>query len=366
MSTRSKDEISTKLDTLMEKVEVLTQSKDDLTTKINTLLDKITTMNQLMHQISNVFLNSLQQNLCSEISKLGDNLVEKVNSVSCDINKSIKRGIPEEEWHKKLSQRKFSFYESHRNDSIATIYEQALNDTVPKVPRKFFKNPYPQQSPVERDLQKELMIKEVQHEIKRLHLLSEVKKDFIQRLDHEMISKINNNYESGEAQQQIQKWYEAIEKESNFSKLIWDRRSNFFKSDQHLLSVDGPPKFPRFFNSALTTDSRPNLRPNVGFRNRYNNRYSPPVASRSYNNFTNYSYNSRPSPNVFSQNNFMGFQNRRRFPNRYFNNPRRPNLNFSNMHENSYEVIDQNIRNDFNYSNMPDSNHEINDESFLG
>ena len=65
---------------------------------------------------------------------------------------------------------------------------------------------------MERDLQKELMIKEVQHEIKRLQLLFEVKKDFIQRLDQDMTNKINQSYEQGEAQQQLHKWCEAIEK----------------------------------------------------------------------------------------------------------------------------------------------------------
>ena len=120
-----------------------------------------------------------------------------------------------------------------------------MKDNVPKIPKKLFKNPIPQQTTMEREFQKELMIKEVQHEIKRLRILSGVKKDFIDRIENEMAYVIDESHNTGEAQQQLHKWREAVEKEANLSRLIWDRRSNFFKSDIHLLPTDGPPKMTR-------------------------------------------------------------------------------------------------------------------------
>ena len=46
---------------------------------------------------------------------------------------------------------------------------------------------------------------------------SNAKKDFFQRIDEEMMSRINQEHDQGEAQQQMQKWLEGVEKEVNFN-----------------------------------------------------------------------------------------------------------------------------------------------------
>jgi hypothetical protein len=285
MATRSKDDfqmINGKLDQILQKLEFT----DDIKVtgeKLDKIFEKIDLLHHFLHQVNNEFLNNIQKDLTEQILDLKNTMQSNLREVTMTMKQTTKHGIPDNIWAKRLNQRKFSFYEAYRNESIANIYEDALKDAIPRIPKKFFKNPTSQQSTMERNLQKELMCKEVQHEIKRLRIMSDVKKDFVSRIDNEMANDIHENYSSGEAQQHLTKWKDIVEKEVNLSKHLWDKKSNFFSSDMHLLPIDGPAKIIRR-NFPLNNRSyrppifnRPNYRPrfnnNIYF-DPYNNTYS--------------------------------------------------------------------------------------------
>ena len=242
-----------------------------------------------------------------------------------------------------------------RNQGIALIYERALEETIPRVPRKYFKNPIPQTSPMEKELRKELIIKEVEHEIKRLRMTASLKSDFVKRIDEEVSSHFMKNFNSTEAQAQIAKWRETTQKEENVSKNIWEERSKFFESDKHLLSIDSRSK-----------------RPNDNYRNGFMSyadvtRYPAPRQNfRRYDN-----YPSRRNFNDTRRNNrdFRGGNNRNFTNNlRIYNRndrrdagPQMPQLMFRNNFPRR-----MNNRNNIDYQeNDEDEFNESNNDSFL-
>ena len=313
-----------------EEISSLHQKMDDL-------LNKIESLNQAFHEMNNFYLNTFKKDLSTEINGLKSVFDKQVENMSTLITTNLKHGIPDNEWKRRLTQRKFALYESMRNDSIADIYTQAHNDPdVPKIPKKFFKNPTPYQSTMERDLQKDLMRKEVEHEIQRLRMAASVKKDFVDRTDSDMFSLIYQHYDSGTAQQQIHKWNECSEKEANISKLIWDKKVSFFNSDLHLLPIDGPSKnVRRNFMGPFRSNFRPNFYNRPNFRSR-----SPYFARNNYRNIPNY--------RAFAQNTQPNFRN--------FQNNTYRNKNFRNLNSRR-----DNFDSNFNRSNPFDNPIDFHD-----
>ena len=297
--------------------------------KMDVILKKISELNTTIHEMNNFFLNTLKDDLMVEINDMKAVLNSQTANISTMLSTNFKNGISDSEWRKKITQRKFAYYEALRNNSIAEIYSNALdNPEIPKIPKKFFKNPTPNLSTMERDLQKSLMKKEVEHEIERLKMTAALKKDFMDKIDHDMSTQIRQNYDPDEASQQFLKWSECTEKEAKISKLIWEKKANFFSSDFHLLPIDGPPK-PIRRNQFLNQGYRPNFvnRPNWTNTRPFQTNRPYGMRNNFQNNFQNQPY--RPFVRNFRPNYNRNFRYTN-FRNRNLGLPNYINFNRSN------------------------------------
>ena len=282
-----------------------------------------------VHNLSNLVLNTVHLEWKKEIETAYTSIKKDFKDAYDGVCRTLKKSDQTElDLSRKLNQRKFNFYESVRNEGIAQIYQKSLQESVPKVPRKFFKNPVPHLNSIENDLRKELIIKEVEHEIKRLKMTAELKSNFVKRIDNEVTEFFNNRYDHIEAQAQILKWIDTTKKEETVIKNIWEEKSKFFDSDKHLLPMDSrskrqmrnfvsyaditrnnyfQPNFNRFDNF-LPRRNNIQLRNNTNFRNRYNGNFQNRPNNR---NFPDNRMRNRNTDMSFARNNFSRRMNNR-------------------------------------------------------
>ena len=78
---------------------------------------------------------------------------------------------------------------------------------------------------------------------------AEIKTRFAEKIDKEMGEYLNQCYDTEEAKSQIRTWKELSEREEANSRMIWECKSDFFSSDNHLLPVSSRYKsMPHNFN----------------------------------------------------------------------------------------------------------------------
>ena len=111
------------LGVMMDKIE-------DMMERIVSLSNKVDDLTAVVHHINNTFiLSSPQDWSANQITKIKDELSASFS------NDLVRKMTPVNvDWSKKLQQRKFCFYEALRNESLADIYESALQNTIPKIP----------------------------------------------------------------------------------------------------------------------------------------------------------------------------------------------------------------------------------------
>lgn len=328
--------------------------KDDylssLSDKMDTLSSKVETLTTMMHQINDFLITTLKNDMSTYLHEglntISDNLRREFGTLSKDVSNSIKPNTGDIK--KKLQQRKFYYYQAYRNRHIADIYESALGEERPRIPRKFFKNPVPQHDEIETNLRKELCIKDCEHEIRRLRVTAEVKSNYVSKIDKEVEDELSKCYSNSMAQVQIIKWREEVNKEEQHSQEIWKDKSEFFSSEKHLILIDSQSK------SNNSRRQRPNQRTysevvNANPRNNDRSRNFLP-----YNKFV-----SRDRDFDHSRNRFY----RPNYRQRRFNNYR-PNNRFN---RNNYNYNDHN---EFSHRNShtPDVDDDLNNHSdpFLG
>ena len=106
MATRTKDEISAingKLDAVMDTIEGLktmngkvdsilekVESFQTIHSKVDAVFEKIQSLRHLLHQMNNFFINTLQKDLSFEVLNLSKTIDSKIQSVSNEINKTVK------------------------------------------------------------------------------------------------------------------------------------------------------------------------------------------------------------------------------------------------------------------------------------
>lgn len=177
-----------------------------------------------------------------ETTKL-KSMENEIKSEILELNKKIvKNSKTKIDFNKKISARKFAFYEAHRSEAIATIYENALRDDTPRVPRKLFKNPVDQQHQQVNELRKEQCLKQVEYEIKRLKLIAEIKTKLVEQIDCEMTEYFEEQYDMEEAEQHKNQWTELIKNEEERSCMIWSEKQGFFGSNKHLIPITAERK----------------------------------------------------------------------------------------------------------------------------
>ena len=143
-------------------------------------------------------------------------------------------------------------------------------------PKKFLRNPNPLHDASQDALRKELCIKEVEHEIRRLRTVAEIKKKYLDKIDREIFDMIEHQYHGDRIDAEKQRWRDLSGTEESTSKEIWAKKSEFFSSEKHLLPLESskPNRNPRpIYNNNV----RPRPRQNYYFENenrpnRYNNR----------------------------------------------------------------------------------------------
>ena len=229
---------------------------------------------------------------------------------------------------------------------------------VPRIPKKFFKNPVPQHGRVEDQLRKELCIKEVEHEIKRLKAMADIKLKYVQKIDEEMCDLINSKYSDEEAELQKLEWKRLTESEEKTSHEIWKKKSEFFSSDKHLLSLESRSKP---FRRDVNNRSIQNFIPREYVTQRPQFRQNP------NSNFpSNRPNQSGYRPNRFFSQNFIpsGYQNnfRNRFQTSRINRNNWDNSNIDSMNTNDEGEDLQPLR------TYTQNNHQLieNSNSFLG
>ena len=286
--------LSDKVEEMMEKFTIISNKVDGLTTVI--------------HHINSCILSLSPQEWSRNIEKSVVDIKRELSEFSNDLLTKAAHGRVD--CSRKLQQRKFCFYQAHRNASLATINEQALTEAIPKIPRKIFQNPSSQQDPTQEALRKELCLKEVEHEIRRLRTVAEIKTNYLCKIDNDIFEMITKKYTGNEAETESKKWKELIKKEEDISKEIWKKKGEFFSSEKHLISLESQSK-----PGTRNFQNKPNvLLPN---RNR-------PMNRRRFENrnFTDFNYN----PNI----------RRPRF-NRFNNAPRSSNINYGRPNERNWQ-----------------------------
>lgn len=323
-------------------MDSLSIKMDILTTKVENLTNKMVDLTTVVHQINNILLTTfktdLTTNIKANLSELNNNIKQQLDCLSKDVGKQII--YTQIDWNKKLSQRKFSFYEAYRNRSLALIYEEAINESIPKVPKKFLRNSVPQQSAGEDDLRRELSIKETEHEIKRLRLVADLKSNYVSKIDNDMYEMIANSCTQDEVQLQTTKWKELVDKEEQRSQEIWNEKCKFFISDKHLLSLDSGTKnaFPQFRQKSFAEVT-------AGPRNRF--------AFRNKNRRFNYEEKRYHQGHISFQNFQRGFNGRNRYNNQSFNRQNR-NRRFQNNRNNFESESTDAMMNDNNLLDVRD------------
>lgn len=298
--------------------------------KLDSILNKLEILTTTFHELSQSFISSSKSNLKSDVDNLQSALTQEIRNISNTVQRNmVKEKSPNFQLSKRLNQRKFNYYEAIRNKGIANIYSEALNDAIPKIPKKFFRNSLPHLSALDNDFRKELSLKEVEHEIQKLLMTSAAKMNFVERVDNEVYAYFNNFYSDQEAQTHILKWQETIKKEETLSENIWERKCKFFESQNHLLPLDSNSK---------SSNRRTN---NQRFNNNRNRLY------RQTDNYVNNTYN-KPAlrntrPNNY--NSYRNFDSKNRI-NNYFNSNRRGYYrnfgrnNYRNYNRNNFENED--------------------------
>lgn len=276
MSTRS-SVVKDDLQSLSEKMDALSQKMDSLATTVHNISAVILT----------TFKNGIVSDMHQQLNIISDSIKEEVRTLGKDVARTV--DLDPVDWKKKLQRRKFYFYEAYRNNALADIYEDALNEETPRIPRKIFKNPVQQHNSIEDNLRKELCLKETEHEIKRLRSTAEVKISFINQIDSEVYQNISLNFTNGMAELQISKWKDAVESEERKSKEIWEAKSEFFGSNKHLLSIDSQTK--RTFEQNENPRDEAVWSRNVN--SAHNNRFRRNQRPRMNRNQPNFNYNSR-------------------------------------------------------------------------
>jgi len=234
-----------RIDYLDDKLNGLTNTMNSIHRILSTFYSDIKLDMQEVKQRTKE-IKSMKDNVKEEIlsqTKETEVFREKIKTEMTEINKKLTRLTNEKlDWNKKVKQRKFSFYESYKNAAIAEIYQKALEEHVQRVPKKLFKIPVTQHYEKERQLRKEQSIKQTEHEIKRLRLVSEIKTKIVERIDNDMIEYFYACYDEEEAKLRKDQWSEIISNEEKRSKIIWDNKRHFFESDRHLISINSDRK----------------------------------------------------------------------------------------------------------------------------
>ena len=224
-----------------DKAQVLYDKIEKLENKINGLTSTVNTMYRLMSAFQldiKIDLNTIK-NETSGINNLKKELKLEITNLS---NKLTRIETPKLDWKKKMNQRKFAFYDALKNNSIAEIYEKALNSENVKIPKKLFKNPVSQHSTQEKELRKEMCLKNCEYEIKRLKLVADIKNKVVKEIDDEISDFYNAHYNSEEGDRRKHRWREMVEGEEQTSKVIWQKKRSFFNSERHMISINSESK----------------------------------------------------------------------------------------------------------------------------
>jgi len=117
-----------------------------------------------------------------------------------------------------------------------------LNSENVKIPKKLFKNPVSQHSTQEKELRKEMGLKNCEYEIKRLKLVADIKNKVVKEIDDEISDFYNAHYNSEEGDRRKHRWREMVEGEEQTSKVIWQKKRSFFNSERHMISINSESK----------------------------------------------------------------------------------------------------------------------------
>lgn len=332
-------------------VRTRSQVDDSLTNeKLDAILQKLDIITTTLHEMNNFMINTMSKEMENTIKtslvNINRELDTNMTAIRDDIRKVNCSNMTKDiEWNKKLTKRKFLYYEAYRMNNIAYIYKEALNSENVKIPRIFFKYVTQNQEEMDRNMAKEFMAREVRHEIRRLRSNAEFKLNYVNKIDCE-INRIYEEYlDISSAELQKRKWRELTEAEETNSHKIWEEKSKFFSSDKHLISIDSE-------NKAPTTRFRPNyINSSENYQPRSFNFYRPKYGNRGFRQ------NDRPVRNRWMPNN-----------NRY-NNTWRRNFNQESFNRNprTFNRSRQNINrsNEFTFEMDNKEENNFNNESFL-
>lgn len=266
----------------MEEERASVSMEERISHKLDKFMDDVKVLLHQMIETNNYFRSAIKQEISSGIQDSMKKFITEIKgdfqSIKHDVKQSMKPNLIKDlDWNKRLTRRKFLYYESYRCNSIADSYETALHEDTPKVPRKYFKNPKINGDVMDIELVQKLTIKEVENEIERLRITAKVKMDFVHKIDNEIMQLCNDSFDDEEAKMQISKWRFCTDNEEANSHKIWEEKSEFFSSNKHLISLTSISKFQG--NKEFRNNRRPTYAEVTRYdpRNRYidNNRFRP-------------------------------------------------------------------------------------------
>lgn len=216
------EEISMRLTLVLERsLENLSKTVEtQFEQAVSKLTDKIATSFEQMVQDLSLNLNKTMMESSKSMQKIG---IEQL--VTSTKQKHLRM------WNQTLNKRKTAYWKHLRAEEIANTYANWLEETPAKIAKKFQPTPVEGESNEQVRIKKEIAETRVQGEIRLLRAQASQHRETFEECDNE-INMFLSSQDSEIREALWELWREDTTKEEMRSKSIWEKKKEWFLSDE--------------------------------------------------------------------------------------------------------------------------------------